>query len=59
MAVELTISGCAICKCKHWDGENCNDPNDYVDAEGQPVCGRVKGAILVDDSPLLTTLPED
>jgi len=41
-------SACAWLKCKHWGGNVCNDPQEYVNLAGDLVCGRRSDAIPLD-----------
>ena len=43
------LSGCEIVKCLHYKDGKCNDPNEYVNKQGESVCGRREDAILYDD----------
>jgi len=40
------LSGCEIVKCQHYKDGKCNDPNEYVNRQGESVCGRREDAIL-------------
>lgn len=44
---ETPISGCEIMKCKYYVGGKCNDPNEWVNEDGDYVCGLRNDAILV------------
>ena len=35
-------------KCQHYKYGKCNDPNEYVNKQGEGVCGRRLDAILVE-----------
>ena len=43
------LSGCEIVKCQHYKDGKCNDPNEYVNKQGESVCGRRDDAILYED----------
>lgn len=43
------LSGCAIVKCRHYKDGKCSDPNEYVNKQGENVCGRREDAILYED----------
>ena len=43
------LSGCEIVKCQHYKYGKCNDPNEYVNKQGESVCGRREDAILYED----------
>ena len=43
------LSGCEIVKCQYYKDGKCNDPNEYVNKQGEMVCGRREDAILYED----------
>ena len=43
------LSCCEIVKCQHYKDGKCNDPNEYVNKQGESVCGRRDDAILYED----------
>jgi hypothetical protein len=49
MLATAALSGCEIVKCKHYKDGKCNDPNEYVNKQGENVCGRKEDAILYED----------
>jgi len=49
MLATATLSGCEIVKCQHYKDGKCNDPNEYVNKQGENVCGRREDAILYED----------
>ena len=43
------MNGCELKKCRFWDGEKCNDKNDWISAEnGEHCCGLRSDAVLVE-----------
>ena len=43
------MNSCETRKCRFWDGEKCNDKNDWISAEDkQPCCGLRSDAVLID-----------
>ena len=44
-----TLSGCEIVKCQHYKDGKCNDTNEYVNKQGESVCGRHEDAIFYED----------
>ena len=44
-----TLNGCEIIKCQYYKDGKCNDPNEYVNKQGESVCGRREDAILYED----------
>ena len=47
--VTAALSGCEIVKCQYYKDGKCNDPNVYVNKQGESVCGRREDAILYED----------
>jgi len=43
------LNGCEIVKCQYYKDGKCNDPNEYVNKQGESVCGRREDAILYED----------
>ena len=43
------LSGCEIVKCQFYKDGKCNDTNEYVNRQGESVCGRREDAILYED----------
>ena len=43
------LSSCEIVKCQHYKDGKCNDPNEYVNKQGESVCGRRDDAIIYED----------
>lgn len=41
-------SGCEMAGCSFYTHRTCNNPNEYVNADGNAVCGRREDAILVE-----------
>ena len=50
--IQNFISGCEITKCRFFKNEKCMDPNDYVNADNELVCGIRDDAILIPSSKL-------
>ena len=46
--VVLSASGCELMKCKYYVDGKCTDPNDWVNENGDAVCGLREDAILVE-----------
>jgi len=44
-----SLSGCEIMKCKYYVNGKCTDPNDWVNENGDAVCGLRTDAILVEN----------
>jgi hypothetical protein len=43
------MNSCEARKCRFWDGEKCNDKNDWITAEyKQPCCGLRSDAVLIE-----------
>jgi len=43
------MNSCETRKCRFWDGEKCNDKNDWISAEnGEHCCGLRSDAVLVE-----------
>lgn len=43
------MNSCEARKCRFWDGEKCNDKNDWITAEDkQPCCGLRSDAVLIE-----------
>lgn len=49
MLATAALSGCEIVKCQYYKDGKCNDPNEYVNKQGESVCGRREDAILYED----------
>lgn len=47
-AVVRSASGCELMKCKYYVDGKCTDPNDWVNENGDAVCGLREDAILVE-----------
>lgn len=43
-----SISGCELMKCKYYVDGKCTDPNEWVNENGDAVCGLREDAILVE-----------
>lgn len=43
-----SISGCELMKCKYYIDGKCTDPNEWVNENGDAVCGLREDAILVE-----------
>lgn len=43
------LNGCTLLKCKYYYNKRCNDPNEYVNQNGESVCGKQSDAILLED----------
>lgn len=43
-----SISGCELMKCKYYVDGKCTDPNEWVNEDGDAVCGLREDAILVE-----------
>lgn len=43
------LSGCEIVKCQHYKDGKCYDPDEYVNKQGESICGRRDDAILYED----------
>ena len=46
--VVRSASGCELMKCKYYVDGKCTDPNDWVNENGDAVCGLREDAILVE-----------
>lgn len=57
MLATATLSGCEIVKCQHYKDGKCNDPNEYVNKQGENVCGRREDAILYELNENQNNLP--
>lgn len=44
-----TSTGCELMKCKYYIDKKCHDPNDWINENGDAVCGLRSDAILVED----------
>lgn len=54
------LNGCEIVKYQHHKDGKCNDPNEYVNKQGESVCGRREDAIPYEDYPeMLNDNPPD
>jgi hypothetical protein len=42
------LSGCQIMKCKYYVDGKCTDPDEWVNEDGDAVCGLRDDAILVE-----------
>lgn len=43
-----SVSGCELIKCKYYVDGKCTDPNEWVNENGDDVCGLREDAILVE-----------
>lgn len=46
--VVRSASGCELMKCRYYVDGKCTDPNDWVNENGDAVCGLREDAILVE-----------
>jgi hypothetical protein len=46
--VVRSASGCELMKCKYYVDGKCTDPNEWVNENGDAVCGLREDAILVE-----------
>lgn len=40
------MNGCELSKCPYWNGIKCTDKNEYVNENGDLVCGLRDDSIL-------------